>query len=95
MNFIIKGDQLPIRALEASRTFRNYAARLRSEIKNIIFYRMICKLFKFPNYMQIMKASDNLIGLSNGVLSGNQDSSKHNQERADEIRKYLNINSPQ
>ena len=73
---------------EASAVLRRQAGQLKAKAQAIPSYGLWQLLRSVPERVDIIRASENLIGLSNGIHRG---SSQHNEQRRAEIIEALGI----
>ncbi|MEH2415452.1 hypothetical protein [Nostoc sp.] len=76
---------------KASQELRKLSSRLNAQIYLIPGYTTISKLFKLPSKTNLLEATRELIGLSNGVFKSPIDLVNTNLERAKRIRITLGI----
>lgn len=76
---------------KASEYLRKLSSRLNAQVYLIPFYNITAKLFRLPSREQVVSATNNLIGLSNGVFKSPTDLVSTNLERAERIRIALGI----
>ncbi|MCI0439378.1 MAG: hypothetical protein L0177_09635 [Chloroflexi bacterium] len=82
------------RAIEASKTFREQAGKLRAKARQITWYRLPRLLNWVPPRSDIFEASNGLIGISNGVFTREEVQGyvvSANREGADKVRGLLRI----
>jgi len=70
---------------------RNISSKLNAQMYLVPLYKQIAKIFRLPAQENVMKASSELIGLSNGFAGNYSKQGIMNMYRAQHIRTSLNI----
>jgi hypothetical protein len=76
---------------EVGMELRRLAGELRATRSKIPFYRLLEKTGWIPTTGSVIKASSGLVGWSNAVFGGHEDSISHHKET---VREQLNIINP-
>ena len=76
---------------EASKKFRQLGTILQSKTHLIPLYNFFSKIRFVTKTSEIEKASKELIGLSNSIYTYSKDDPITNSDRADRIKKFLNL----
>lgn len=80
---------------KASEELRKLSSRLNAQMYLIPFYQLIAKIFGLPPRDKLVCATNDLIGLSNGVFKSSSDLVLSNLERAERIHITLGIYLPE
>lgn len=80
---------------EASNKLRTLSSEIQSHLYLVPMYEKSAKLFMLPSQENVLKASKNLIGLSNSLHTAREKTYENNAKRVEDICDALDIYLPE